>query len=142
MNANKFNYTEETTVEEWLKYWLYTYKIGNIKDSTRDDYMTAINRHISPYIGTYKLSEVTSDMLQELFNELYSSGNTKTGAGLSPKSVKNIKNTLNSALQKAVNLEYIPKNPCSAVEIKRVVKPDIVALTKEDEQILINGLIS
>lgn len=142
MNSNKFNYTEDTTLEEWLNFWFYTYKIGNIKDSTRDDYMTDINCHILTYMGSYKLSEISSDILQTMFNELYESGNIKTGNGLSPKSVLNIKNILFSAFQKAVSLDYITKNPCIDVEIKRAVKPDIIVLTNEEEQILKNGLIS
>ena len=48
MIIHGFDFTEETTLSEWLEHWLYTYKIGSIKDSTRDDYVNTIENHITP----------------------------------------------------------------------------------------------
>lgn len=140
MNAKSFNYTENTTLEEWLRYWLCRYKLATIKDTTRDDYITTIERHIVPFMGSVPLSELNADIIQQFINSLYENGNILTGKSLSNKSVSNMKNMLNSALQKAVDLDYIPKNPVNAVEIKRAVKPEITVLERKDEEILEEGL--
>ena len=70
MNAKSFNYTENTTLEEWLRYWLCRYKLATIKDTTRDDYITTIERHIVPFMGSVPLSELNADIIQQFINSL------------------------------------------------------------------------
>lgn len=136
----QFKFTEETTIAEWLHHWLVRYKIPTIKETTRDDYITTIDQHIIPALGNYTVSEICTDIIQEFFNEQYKSGNLQTGGALSNKSIVNMKNILSSAMQKAVDLDFISKNPVNAVELKRVINPDITVLERCDEKALIEKL--
>lgn len=140
MIIHGFDFTEETTLSEWLEHWLYTYKIGSIKDSTRDDYVNTIEHHITPIIGAEKLSQLNGDTIQQFLNDEYEHGNLSTGGALSNKTIVNMKNILSSAIQKAVDLDFIQKNPVDAVEVRRAVKPEITVLEQSDEMKLIELL--
>lgn len=138
----QFTFTDKTTVAEWLHHWLNRYKMPTIKETTRDDYINTIDRHIIPVLGNYTVAEIDPDTIQQFFNDQYICGNLRTGEGLSNKSIVNMKNILSSALQKAVDLDYIIKNPVNAIELKRVMKPDITVLNRIEERMLITKLES
>ena len=141
MTNASFTVTEDTCLSDWMRFWFKTYKTPNIKNTTYDDYNSSIERHIIPAIGSTRLSEINSFILQDFFNRESESGNITTGGALSPKSVHNMRNVLNAALNKAAIMEYIPKNPMIAVEIQPLEKKEMTVLTVEEEQRLIGHLI-
>ena len=141
-NSKPFTADEDTTLTDWIRYWFKKYKLPKIKSSTHDDYYTVIERHIIPKIGNVKLFELSADILQDFFNEEAESGNLSTGEGLSKKSIKNIRNVLNSAITKAADLDIIAKNPMRLVEIPPLEKPEMTVLSVEEERRLLNHLIN
>ena len=137
-----FSVTDETTLIEWLHYWFNTYKLPVVKSTTRDDYLNTIDNHIAPNIGDIPLVKLTSDDLQRFFNEERDHGNLISCGEMSKKSIRNMRNTLNSALIKAVDLDIIPKNPMHPVEIQPLDKPEMTILTPEEENKIIKHLLS
>ena len=62
------------TVDEWFYLWLETYKKGFLKENTVYRYRLMYDKHISPYIGGYKLSEVRRIDVQTIISEMQSKG--------------------------------------------------------------------
>ncbi len=80
--------------------------------------------HLKPHFGAVALSALKPHMIQRLYNDLVKDAK-------SPKTVKNINGVFNKALQQAVLLQYIPVNPCNAVQLPKSVKPDLTALNEK-----------
>ena len=57
---------QKITVAEWLDIWMKEYT-GNIKSSTRASYEQHIRVHIKPYIGRFKLSALTPQIIQTFY---------------------------------------------------------------------------
>ena len=111
------------TVGKWLDTWLSDYT-GSIKDQTRAQYALVCRVHLKPNFGAVSLSALKPHMIQRMYNNLIK-GST------SPKTVKNINGVLHKALQQAVLLQYIPLNPCNAVQLPKTVKPDLCVLNEK-----------
>lgn len=58
----------EISYSDFLQLWYDEYVIPNLKPSTARNYKTAINKHIRPMIGDYRLTNVTHSTLQGFIN--------------------------------------------------------------------------
>lgn len=121
-------YTEPSklTVSKWADIWLEEYT-NSIKEGTKASYKTQVETHIKPAIGALKLSALKPHHIQKFYNNLFS----RTEKPLSAKTIKNINGVLHKALQQAVLLNYIPLNPCDAVQLPKVQKKDIAPLDEK-----------
>lgn len=99
----------EMMVSEWLSIWMRDYR-NSIKDSSKATYWSDIRQHILPYIGKIKLSALTSEKVQRMYNKLIANG-------IAPKSVRNTHGILHKALDQAVKLKYIAGNVSDNCEI-------------------------
>lgn len=111
------------TVRKWLDTWLTDY-CGSIKEQTKTQYEQVCRVHLKPKFGAVALSAIKPHMIQKLYNDLVK-------GGTSPKTVKNINGVLHKAMQQAVLLQYIPVNPCNAVQLPKAVKPDLCVLNEK-----------
>lgn len=120
-------YTEPTklTLSEWLDIWISEY-MEAAKPRTIDSYKSTIRNHIKPALGAKKLSEITKHDVQRFCNSL-----SRREKPLSPKSIKNCHGVLHSALEEAVNLDYIRSNPADKCKLPRIEKADIQPLDTE-----------
>ena len=84
-----------TTLADWLRYWLETYKMHNLKQSTYVSYRGYIEKHIAIAFPMMKLKDLTARELQEFYN-------FKISDGLSPKTILNIQRCLHEADRKSV----------------------------------------
>ena len=75
--------------------------------------------------------DLTPVVIQKFYNSLIRPD--EDGKCLSPKSIKNVHIVLRAALQQAVELEYIRKNPCHKTKLPKVYKTEITPLT--DQQV-------
>lgn len=64
----------ESSVIDVFSLWLKQYCITNLAETTIDNYKKRFRLYISPYIGEYRIKNVTKLMLQDLINELASEG--------------------------------------------------------------------
>ena len=118
-------YTEPSkmTVGKWLDTWLEDYT-GGIKEQTRTQYEQVCRIHLKPSFGAVALLALKPPAIQRLYNKLIENGR-------SPKTVKNVNGVFHKALQQAVMLQFIPVNPCDAVQLPKAVKPDLCVLNEE-----------
>ena len=106
-----------TPFQEYLADWFQT-KRKQIGIQTAKSYERYIRHHIIPSLGKYPLSRLTTITVQKFINSLINKG-------LSNATVKKIYNILNNSIQRAVNLDLIPKNVVSNVELSQITKNKI-----------------
>lgn len=114
-----------STLSEYLNQWLERCRNGKrLADSTIESYECNLRNHILPNIGWMRLAKLKGTHLQSFFDALIGK--------LSPKTMKNIHTLLHSALQQAVRLDMISKNPADNIELPRLIRPDIKIGTEQD----------
>ena len=99
---------------------------GNGKPATLKNYQDHVRLNIAPHIGAAPLSKLTTEMIQQMYNELL---NEK---GLSPKTIKNIHGVLHRALEQAQKMGYIRNDPLAAVTLPRIEKKQIKPLDDDE----------
>ena len=115
----------------WLQEWLITYALPTVKQSTYVSYEGYIRIHLLPELGETMLTALNREQIQRFFNK--KSAGSADKKGLSPKSLKNIYNMLNSTLEQAVTNEKIIRNPLRGIKLPKIVKKEIRIL-ETDEQ--------
>lgn len=101
VNQGTYTAPQRLTVGQWLDIWASDY-LGAVKASTADIYRSNIRNHIKPGLGAVRLVDLHPHTVQGFINGLTS---------LSPASVRLVYRILHHALEKAVELDYIPRNP-------------------------------
>lgn len=124
-------YTEPSklTVGQWLDIWHKEY-LGNVKEGTSTAYEKDIRVHLKPNLGHVKLIALATHTIQAVYNKLQRGEGKKKA--LSAKSVRNLHGTLHSAMEKAVTLGYIQRNPTNGCTPPRVEKKEMRAIKDDD----------
>lgn len=124
VEVNRGTYTPpcKMTLGEWLDIWAYEY-LGEVKPTTAVIYKGNIKNHIKPGLGAVRLDQLHPHTIQMFINRL---------DGLSARSVRLVHEVLHKALKKAMELEYIPKNPATNCTLPRVEREEIHPL--DDDQ--------
>ena len=120
-------YCEPTklTVGEWLGYWLKEFKYRYVEPSSYDFYESKVRVHLIPNIGSVRLQELNTLQIQSMINILVMK--------LSATTIQNIHLTLNQALEKAVDIGYISKNPAKQCTLPKKKKDKKYKAFKQEE---------
>lgn len=115
--------------DDYLLGYMKNVKRFVLKPTSFTREMTTVEKHIIPYIGQYKLSELSTDIIQkQLINSL-------VDKGYSFSTVHKAYVLVNSSLKAALQKEMISKNPCSAVKepSKKIFKTKEVRFFDDEE---------
>ncbi len=121
VDGGTYQAPKKMTVGQWLDIWHKEYLVGT-KPTTAYVYENNIRNHIKPALGAVRLVDLHPHMVQQFVN----------GLELSPASVRLAYKVLHQALEKAVQLEYIPKNPAGSCVLPRQEQEEIHPL--DDQQ--------
>lgn len=128
VNAGTYATPQKMTVGQWLDTWAAGY-LGSAKPATVTIYKNNIKNHIKPALGAMILSDLRPHMVQSFINSME----------LSPASVRLAYKVLHMALEKAVKLEYIPKNPAAGSELPKLEQKEIHPLDDQQVAELLNA---
>ena len=117
----------------WMDTWLNSY-LPDIEQTTRDDYEDKINLYIKPALGHLPLKSIKNEDIQTWINNLKNKGVHPNYKGLGPKTIRNVYNLLNPALEKAVVSGKIPRNPCIGTKLPKMQKYQAQVYTMADVQ--------
>ena len=98
-----------------MQEWLRLYR-PDLQETTRTRYQDIIRLNINPALGKVPLKDLKPTQVQEWLNDLSKKDE------LSPKTVRNIFNVLNPAMEKAVELSMLTRNPCKGATLPKLVK--------------------
>ena len=103
---------------DYIRRWLHLTEL-RVDEVTMQGYTLLAERHILPFFEQKKirLVDVTWKMLQDYLDEKGRNGRLDGKGGLSPKSVRELKNILNQVLNEAIREEYISTNPCALLRL-------------------------
>lgn len=125
-NTGGFFANDTITLNEWSKYWLDTYK-SNVSYATKEMYSSAFN-YILPELGIVRLNTLSEAKIMTLINSLQDR----------PRTQQIVLLTLRQCLNKAVDHEYIDKNPTRNIKLQRykakekeVIDFDLIKRIKE-----------
>lgn len=109
-----------------------------VKESTYNRYQYLIQSNILPYLGEYRVCDITTELMQNYIHFLLTDSNTRTP--LSPKTVRDtvavVKQTLRFA--KTLGIEA----PCDPAALTiRMEKTELRVLSPEEYQRLVNRLL-
>lgn len=123
---------KEMTVGEWLDTWLKEY-LADVKQGTSIHYESVVRLHLKPALGDIPLSQLRTPMVQKFYNKLRAEQR-------SPKYIKNIHGVLHRALDMAVRVEYLERNPTSACILPKVVEKQVTPLDAPEQKRLFIAL--
>lgn len=113
----------KVTVGEYLDRWLHDYVRFNTSPATYVQYESLIRRHIRPVIGSFELSRLRPQQVQNLYTRaLEGTGERRP---LSASSVTSLHRILREALQYATRWQLISRNPADGAEPPRVSRPSL-----------------
>ena len=123
---------KEMTVGEWLDTWLKEY-LADVKQGTSIHYESVVRLHLKPALGDIPLSQLRTPMVQKFYNKLRAEQR-------SPKYIKNIHGILHRALDMAMRVEYLTKNPSTYTIRPKVVEKPVVPLDAPEQKKLFEAL--
>lgn len=104
----------EISVSDYLDYWFESYVKTNLAYNSQVDYEKRIQNHLKPTFGSYRLSSLEADVIQEWVNGMKRKGYSKS-------MIKNTLSCLSGALNYAVQpCKYIKYNPCALVKLPKI----------------------
>lgn len=115
----------DITLVDFLNSWLTDYKKGTVRKNTIVLHKNNINNHIKPYFKNIMLQEVKPMMYQKFLNSLSDNNYSK-------RTVELVHSTMHNALEKALILGKIEKNPCNGVTIKGKKKYEGIKFIESD----------
>lgn len=126
----------EYTVTEWMREWYEVYSKPHLRPGTADYYKNFIENHIIPNIGQIKLMKLTGTHIQNMYNKEKTEGRVKRfenqiETGLSNRTVRGIHMVLHQALERAVMLGIIPRNPCDNCIIPKKERKEMKTIPAE-----------
>ena len=122
VNQGTHTAPQKMTVGQWLDEWATDY-LGAVKPATAASYKSQIKNHIKPALGAVQLSALHAHTVQRCVNGL---------EGYAPATVRQAYKVLHNALEKAVELDYIPRNPAAKCTLPRMEQKEIKPF--DDEQ--------
>ena len=115
---------------DWIETWIEKHKAPKLAPSTLTSYRNNFRVHIRPYVGEIALKDLATYHIQKTLDSM---------DGSYSLFVK-VYNVIHGALEKAVELGMIPRNPCKGVAFPAEDKEDMRVLTQEEQQRFIGAL--
>ena len=106
-------YLDDYYLDDYLCGWMEHIKKPDLKPTSYDRAMLTVKKHINPYIGHYRVTQLTPAIIQlELIDTL-------RNRGLSLSTVRKAYVYLNACLTYAVDAQGLPQNPCRLVKLRQ-----------------------
>lgn len=148
LNEDEYMEPSKITVGQWLDRWTRDY-MSDKKYQTVKGYKTQCETHIKPALGAIRLKDLSTDQIQQFYNQLEKTGKTQNkhdkdgnpirrngvivteNVPLAPKSIHNVHHVLSSALNKAVDIKLIKVNPSSMATLPKLPKTEVTPLSDD-----------
>ncbi len=124
--------TREQSLAEYLQRWLIDVAAAAVRPSTFESYERIIRVRVVPALGRTKLTAVTPQHLQALYNALLKNG-------LSPASVVRTHAVLHGAFGQAVRWNLLPRNPCDATRPPSIPRHEMRYLDRDQVRQLLEA---
>jgi integrase len=131
------------TFGEFIEEWLREHADKHCEPKTTQRYRELL-AYVRPHLDTTPLRDLSTLMLERVYNRVHESGGKKKrrlkrgeeheAAPLSARTVKNVADTVRSALNTALRWKLLKANPAIACELPKVLKNEARALDVSQTQ--------
>lgn len=125
IDLGQFVPPSQMTVSDFFDHWLETAARPRVSERTFAEYAYLLRKYVRPVFTGWKLTDVRTLDVQKLYADMQSSG-------LSARSVRYVHAVLRSAFKQAVRWQMLAQDPCSAVELPKTTRKEMLALSSED----------
>jgi integrase len=132
LDSGYFTKPGKLTLTDYLEQWLRDYCKPNLAPRTTEGYQYIVRTHLVPSLGKIPLTQLKPEHLQRLYAEKLAKGRSDGKGGLSNRSVRYCHVTLHKALQDAVELGMIMRNPAEAVKPPKVHRHEMQVMNESD----------
>jgi len=123
------------TVQEMLQSFLDD-KARKVEPRTLERYKLDIERYLIPELGKIRLTDLTSDLIEEAYLRIQQNNGK---SGLSQNSMAHINIILNAALKRAIKRKKIAFNPLDHLDTPKRKNSQVLPLTAEEKSRVIQG---
>lgn len=127
--------SQDMTIAELFRRFLLLQE-SQVAPTTLDLIRQNANAHILPKWGTTMTRKLKPAEVSLWYTALGKAGNRITGAGLNPKTIRNIHGDFHRALSEAVVWGVIPNNPLGKVKPPKLIKKQVKTVSPKDIEIL------
>jgi len=121
-------------LSNFMDTWLETIVKLRVQKRTYLDYKNRTELYIKPNLGELKLSQITPEHIQGLYNKMLENG-------LSPRTVRYTHTILRNALQQAVKWGKLYRNPATLVDLPRQKKKEMKVLSPKQAAIFMEAAV-
>jgi integrase len=125
------------TLADYLEQWLRDYAFPNLSPRTAEGYETIINKHLIPSLGQIPLTQLRPDTIQKYYSEMLANGRCNLKGGLSKQTVRHHYICLHTALQNAVKMGMLIRNPVDATTSPRPGHTEMHTMNEKDIHIFL-----
>lgn len=109
-----FIINDHVRLKDFLEYWLeYDIRKRAQSINTYDSYSNVVHNHITPFMGSKKLTEINKGDVQRLY---------KDRAGYSKSIARLVKTVMNVSLRYALSYKLINTNPAEGIELPKTLE--------------------
>lgn len=124
---------ERQTVGQFLTRWLADVVHPNVSPKTHRTYSDLIAKHLAPALGQIDLQKLDPQHVQHFLN-------IKGESGLSPTTVKHLRDTLRAALNVAMRWNLLVRNPASLAKPPKRVRRKPHVYTQEQALVFLEEI--
>lgn len=129
VRENTFVSIQKMTLGEYVDGWLTSLEtVQGRQPSTVASYRRNLRIHVLPALASVRVQDLTPAHLDRLYGQLRTTGSTKTGGPLSPRTVRYIHTIIGKALADAVDADLVTRNVATRA------KPPTAKSAKAPEQ--------
>lgn len=125
-NDKEINLRDNVKLDDWYNKWMNIYKFDVLRENSKTYYNSVYKKHISPKLGNFYLRDISQVQIKELIKDL-----GKQGYQYETKNKVRI--MLLDIFNKALDNEFVNKNPAKGITVTRVKDKDIQVLSIEEQ---------
>jgi len=122
---------EKMSVAEYLRFWLGDIR-SRVAPTTFHRYEIIVERHLIPALGKHQLQKLHPAHIQAYYRDALENGRRDGKGGLSKRTVLHHHRVLHEALEHAVQLQMLARNPADAVKPPRPERKEMRVLDKDE----------
>ena len=128
-----------TTLAKYVERWTTeTLAVEDIRQNSKDDYLWQMRKYVLPYLGRYRLTDLSPQVIDRWQADLLTSGGEEQN-GLAPNTVRHARISLSKALTAATAHGLISRNPVALAKGPGKSEYKCRALTADQANTLIDA---
>lgn len=118
-NSDEPQKITDYTVKEWTELYFEKWYKPRVTANTYSTTTNLVKTHLYPVLGDYSLKDLTTDIIQDAYPNMFDKKNTKAGGKYSDGTIKIFYTAFNKSLEYAQSEGLIKKNPHANVIIQK-----------------------